>query len=150
MKLLGLLEFADLFSQPVRWKTLRHGGIISSYFGTIGGFVLTVVLLTIWFSYFGYLWVEMKEHRLDGISSQESYNEFDKMNELKMKDYSFLPSVEMVPLSNTLDFWERFKLMMFDIFDESIMETEKRNEEPNINIAKLSKYIKFTLDIRDQ
>jgi len=47
----NFLEFADLFSQPVRWKTLRTGGAISSYFGSLFGFTLSVVGMIIWFAY---------------------------------------------------------------------------------------------------
>ena len=113
---LELLSFGDLFSQPVKWKTLRYGGVMSSHFGSKCGFLLSFVGISIWFSYFGYLWDLMMRNKLDSVTTQEVYHNYEDPDELLMRDFSFLPSIRMSPHHITKENNDKF--MKLDIFDD--------------------------------
>ena len=78
------------------------------------------------------------------------FHNFEDREELMIKDFSFLPSIEMNTLSvsqkkNQVGGTQNFQPDIFD--DENYMID---SEQAKINLQKLSKYIKFSLDIRDQ
>ena len=89
------VSLVDLFAQPIRLKTRHTDGTMSYYYGSWFGIALTFLGLSILFGYLAFLTLEMYQNKLDTTNLTELRTSQNNVNLLKMKEFNFMPSIEM-------------------------------------------------------
>ena len=149
---IDIYQIFDRFAAPVRWKVKRNNGkngFKSYYWGSGWGIFFSMIAFVLWFGYLGSLIKQMVTHQRDQFNREQSANDFDVFNEMKMNEYNFLPSIEMRLLKNTPENWEAIDNNPdIDLFDNNLMDVNPVNEFPNISISKLDKYMTFYMNVR--
>ena len=79
----------------------RPNGAKSYYYGSYFGLLFTLLASTIWFGYLFYLIRQMMGLKLDKFVNENSANDFDDLSEMYIKDFNYLPSIEIRLIDNT-------------------------------------------------
>ena len=91
----------------------------------------------------------MTSVREEKFVNQHSANDFTELNEIWMKDYNFLPSIEIRLVNNTKENWSVIDNdEEIDLFDKPLLKQKLQGNNPNVDLNKLSKYVRFSLNVR--